>query len=52
MMPKTLPGCGGDWWTRRTNTYPNCSCPPARYSPIHSKPTDPACELHGTKDSQ
>jgi hypothetical protein len=46
-MPKTLPGCGADWWARRTNTYPGCTCPPARYNPRHPKPTNPECETHG-----
>lgn len=47
MMPNTLPGCGGDWWNRRTNTYPGCTCPPARYNPRHPKPTNPDCPTHG-----
>lgn len=35
-------------WTRHTNTYPNCTCPPWRYNPQHPKPTDEHCETHGT----
>lgn len=46
-MPKTIPGCGADWWARKTNRYVGCTCPPARYNPRTSKPTDPACKMHG-----
>ena len=52
MMPNTQPGCGGDWWTRRTNTYAECTCPPARYNPRTTKPTNPNCELHGGTNVQ
>jgi hypothetical protein len=46
-MPHTLPGCGSDWWSRKTNRYVDCTCPPSRYSPITERPTDPNCQLHG-----
>ena len=52
MMPKTLPGCGADFWTRRTNTYADCTCPPSRYSPTQPRPTNPDCPTHGNKDTQ
>ena len=38
---------GADWWTRRTNRYAGCTCPPWRYSPRHPKPTNPDCQQHG-----
>lgn len=47
MMPDTKPGCGADFWARRTNTYTGCSCPPARYNPKYQKPTNPDCPQHG-----
>ena len=36
-------------WSRTTNHYPGCSCPPFRYSPahIHKRTTNPDCEKHG-----
>lgn len=46
-MPETKPGCGGDFWNRRTNTYQGCTCPPARYNPRRPKPTNPDCPTHG-----
>lgn len=49
MMPNTKPGCGADWWARRTNTYSGCTCPPSRYNPKATRPTNPECEQHGTK---
>jgi len=51
-MPNSLPGCGADFWTRRTNTYSGCLCPATRYDPRKTKPTNPDCELHGTKDTR
>ena len=41
-------GTGSEsFWTRRTNTYPGCTCPPWRYHPAHPKPTNPTCRKHG-----
>jgi len=51
-MPHTQPGCGGDFWTRRTNTYNGCTCPPARYNPKQPKPTNPQCKEHGDQNVQ
>ena len=34
-------------WTRPTNRYPNCCCPPWRYNPMYPKPTNPECPTHG-----
>jgi len=36
-------------WSRPTNRYPGCSCPPWRYSPQHNhnRPTSPDCREHG-----
>jgi len=39
-------------WTRRTNTYPGCTCPPWRYHPAHPKPTNPTCPKHGENHVQ
>ena len=50
-MPNTQPGCGSDWWARKTNRYCDCTCPPARYDPTSTKPTDPECPTHGENDS-
>lgn len=47
-MADTVVGTGASFWARRTNQYAGCSCPPCRYSPRHSKPTDPDCPQHGT----
>lgn len=47
------PGVGvgvRSFWDRRTNQYPGCSCPPARYSPRCTKPTDPHCPTHGEEN--
>jgi len=44
-MPDTKPGCGADFWTRRTNRY--CDCPPSRYNPRYQRPTNPDCPEHG-----
>jgi hypothetical protein len=49
-MPNTQPGCGSDWWARRTNRY--CDCPPARYRPGYAKPTNPQCKEHGDQNVQ
>ncbi|MEO5317611.1 hypothetical protein PV761_03320 [Arthrobacter sp. CC3] len=38
------------FWTRRTNQYPGCCCPPWRYNPRHPKPTNPDCPQHGTEE--
>jgi len=46
-MPNTQPGCGSDWWSRRTNIYAGCTCPPARYNPKQPKPTNLNCPTHG-----
>jgi hypothetical protein len=41
-------GTGSEsFWTRPTNRYPGCICPPWRYNPAHPKPTDPNCPKHG-----
>jgi len=50
-MPNTQPGCGSDWWARKTNRYCDCSCEPTRYDPRKTKPTDPLCPTHGDKDN-
>jgi hypothetical protein len=36
-------------WSRTTNHYPGCSCPPFRYSPahMHKRLTNPDCQIHG-----
>jgi hypothetical protein len=40
-------GTGASFWDRRTNRYAGCTCPPARYSPRHPKPTNADCPTHG-----
>lgn len=37
------------FWTRRTNTYQGCTCPPWRYHPKYPKPTNPGCAEHGER---
>lgn len=37
-------------WSRTTNRYSGCSCPPWRYHPKHPKQTNPHCPQHGTKE--
>ena len=46
-------GTGAEsFWTRPTNTYPGCTCPPWRYSPMYPKPTNPECPKHGEQSVQ
>ena len=35
-------------WARGNNKQPGCSCPPWRYTPRHTRPTNPDCREHGT----
>lgn len=49
-MPDILPGMGADFWQRSTNAYPGCTCPPSRYDPRATRPTNPDCPTHGEKD--
>lgn len=37
-------------WSRATNRYAGCTCPPWRYSPAHNhkRPTNPDCKEHGS----
>jgi len=39
--------CDKENWSRSTNRYPGCTCPPWRYNPRHPKSTNPECETHG-----
>jgi hypothetical protein len=39
--------CDKENWSRPTNRYARCTCPPWRYNPRHPKPTNPECETHG-----
>jgi hypothetical protein len=50
-MPGTVVGTGADWWHRPTNKYADCCCPPSRYNPKATRPTNPECQLHGDKDA-
>jgi hypothetical protein len=38
------------FWDRPTNHYPGCTCPPWRYNPRHTRPTNPDCTEHGHKE--
>lgn len=51
-MPNTVVGTGADWWWRPTNRYSDCICPPARYNPRATKPTNPDCPTHGDKEAK
>jgi len=36
-------------WSRGNNKQPGCNCPPWRYSPVHPRPTNPECKIHGPR---